>query len=40
MTPWSFFPKNLIFFNEIRCILREFVKFHAETLCIQLDMTG
>ena len=40
MTPWNFFPKKNNFFNEIQCILRRFVKFHAEPVCIQLDMTG
>ena len=38
--PGIFFPKKNNFFNEIRCILRRFVKFHAEPVCIQLDMTG
>ena len=40
MTTWNFFPPKNNLFNEIQCILRRFVKFHAEPVYIQLDMTG
>ena len=38
--PPGMFPPKFNRSTEVRCILREFVRFHAEPLCIQLDMTG
>ena len=40
MMPWNFGTQKFKLFNEIQCILWEFVKFHAEPVCIQLDMIG